>query len=563
MSGNFGLPKVALAQVKSEPGQIKGNVERVLQAIERAKSQGADLVVFPELVVPGYYALDLFHSSEYVNQNIEAVKFIAKAANGISVLVGFASWDSTSMRAGNCPALYNSAAFLQNGKIVSVHSKSLLPEYGIFQEARYFLPASKANLIALNGKKIGIQICEDLWSADYQLDHAAELVAQGAELIVNLSASPFELGKFERRKSRVESVVKRLQVPYVYTNLVGSYDGYEGEVVFDGRSFVLNSCGDVILQAKAFKEELLVCDFEATGERKPAPTEAQLLTEALVLGIKSYFERLQNISGWASAKALVGLSGGIDSAVVLALAVQALGADRVKAVNLATVFNSAEGIEDCRMMCERLGVALQEINIHELYENFKDRLSTEVENSEQVLAQENLQARLRMIVLMYFANAESRVVLNTGNKTELALDNCTIYGDMLGALAVLGDIDKDRVYSVAEYINQQLLPQAIPQRIIDRVPTAELKPNQIDAHVMGDDPRKLGPIVRDVIENQLTLEEAKVRYSEVITSNLVDRIFGRIENSEWKRRQAPPAIRVTSCAFGVGRRMPMLHGFRG
>ena len=563
MKAGLKLPKIALAQIKCVPGQIESNLENILLAVEKAKQDLADLIVFPELAIPGYCALDLFHRAGYIVENIKALDKIAAAADGISILVGFAQWDGQSFRAGNRPAIYNSAAFLANRELVSVHSKSLLPSYGIFQEDRYFLPASESDLILVNDVKIGVQICEDLWSAEYQLDHAATLVARGAQLIVNLSASPFEVSKHERRLAKVREVTTKFSIPYAYTNLIGSYDGYEGEIVFDGRSFILNASGDIIDELPAFEEQVKTFDLTGEPKRLPVPSEAQLLTEALILGTKSYFDRLSTISGWSEPKALIGLSGGIDSAVVLSLAVLALGADRVRAVNLATTYNSAEGIEDCRLMCQHIGVQLEEINIQELYEKFREQLNAESVNNTQTLAQENLQARIRMLVLMYLANLNGQVVLNTGNKTELALDNCTIYGDMLGALAVLGDLDKDRVYLVADYINQYLPRAAIPQRIIDRVPTAELKPNQIDADVMGDDPRKLGPIVRDVIENRLSLERAKSLYSAQLDPQLLDRIYRRLENSEWKRRQAPPAIRVSSCAFGVGRRVPMLHGYRG
>ena len=409
-----------------------------------------------------------------------------------------------------------------------------------------------------------MEICEDLWSEGYTQDPTAELIKQGAELIINLSASPFDLVNFSARERCLLNAAKQSNVPFVYVNLVGSYDGYEGELVFDGRSLVLNAEGESVAQAKAFNEDLLIIDLaNLKGSNSlPVLSEIEEIHQALKLGLNDYFLRLEQCTSLSQAPAIVGISGGIDSAVVAAVAVEVLGADRVIGVNIPTRFNSQAGISDSQKLCQNLGIRFETVSIDSICHDYqKILLNSFPQIKTSSLAFENLQARQRMVVLMYFANLLNGVVLSTGNKTELALDNCTIYGDLIGAINILGDLDKDRVYQLAEYINHSATSEIIPQAIIDRIPTAELKANQVDADVMGAEPAIIAPLVRAIIEAQLSRSEIERKFASQFSVELIRSVYTKLARSEWKRRQAPPAVRVTSTAFGLGRRIPVLHKF--
>jgi NAD+ synthase (glutamine-hydrolysing) len=556
--------RVAVAQITTDPGDIRKNAEKIVEYIQEARSKGADLVVFPELAVTGYCSMDLLWDRDYLSQNLAALQRIREATAGITVVVGFVDVDPNGSMSGGRPRIFNSAAIIRDRELLAVQDKTLLPNYDIFFENRYFAPPRGSHVVQAGTLKIGAEICEDLWTEGYAEDPADRLVRNGAELVVNLSASPFHLGKSPVRHALVSSTACEKKVPFVYANLVGAFDGFEGEVVFDGRSMIVGPNGKLVSAAAGFKEQLLISDIYAEQEMQlPEVEEVAELHDALVLGIKDYFRRVGTLEKANFKAAYIGLSGGIDSAVVAALAVEALGPDKVVGLTMPSRYNSDETKGDARILAENLGIRFKSVSIEGQFQACADTFAQDEELSAlpEGVAEQNIQARLRMLDLMYYANKTNGLVLNTGNKTEIALDNCTIYGDMVGGFSVLGDVDKDRVYALARYINQRAQREVIPVSTIDRIPSAELKPNQKDEEVMGADPQRIAPLVRSIIEEGLSLSEANRRFAADFGEPLIRRTFQRIDRSEWKRRQAAPGIRVTPHSFGIGRRMPISHGF--
>jgi NAD+ synthetase len=556
--------RVAVAQISTDPGMIRQNTDKIVSYINEAKEKGADMVVFPELTIPGYCSMDLLWDKDYLAANLAALERIKEASAGITIIVGFVDMDPNDSLPGGRPKIFNSAAIIRDGELLAVQDKTLLPDYDIFSENRYFAPPRGSRVVQAGPIKIGAEICEDLWTKGYEVDPAERLVHQGAELVVNLSASPFHIGKLPVRMALVSETARAKGVPLVYANLVGSFDGYEGEVVFDGRSMVVGKSGKIVGAAEGFKEQLVISDIYDEKEISLPKTERVAeLHDALVLGIKDYFRRVGSIEKGNFRYAYVGLSGGIDSALVAALAVEALGPDKVIGVTLPSRYNSAETRSDAEVLARNLGIRFKTLSIESQFKACSDAFATDPDlvAAPEGVADQNVQARLRMLDLMYYANKTQGIVLNTGNKTELALDNCTIYGDMVGGFSVLGDVDKDRVYELSRHINARAGREIIPVSTIERVPTAELKPNQTDSEVMGADPEKIAPLVRTVIEEGLSISEALQRFSESWDEALIRRTYQRIDRSEWKRRQAAPGIRVTPHSFGIGRRMPISHGF--
>jgi len=558
--------RVAVAQIATYPGQIEQNTQKIISYIERARDAGARLVVFPEMTIPGYQCLDLLYNPNYISDNLAALQKIRAATAGITVIVGFVepTAERTESRPGGRPHLYNSAAIIHDGKIVAVQHKSLLPTYEIFDEERYFIPGQDRNVVEVDGIKIGTQICEDLWSQGYSIDPSSELALNGADLIVNISASPFHVGKFGVRAELLCSTVRRTATPIIYANLVGSYDGYEGEVLFDGRSLVVAGDGKVLGVGQGFNDDLILVDLALQHEvALPTIDRTAELYSALVMGIRDYFGRRSRITGAPIPKAVIGLSGGIDSALVAALCVEALGPSNVIGVTMPSRYSSQATLADAFKLAENLGIHCKVIAIDKECEAVEAslRLDPEFAARPSDVTEENIQARIRMVNLMAIANKLGGLMVNTGNRTELIMNNCTIYGDMTGGFSVLGDVDKDRVYELANYINKQAASEIIPESTITRVPSAELKENQADENVMGAPPQLLAPIAREIFEQRLTLTEAQVRFKGRVPEGVIRNIFVRSDEFEWKSRQMPPALRVTSHAYGVGRRMPMNHGF--
>jgi NAD+ synthetase len=558
--------RVAVAQIRTTPGRISENTERIIACIHAAKERGANLVVFPELTIPGYCSMDLLFNPNYVRDNLLALEKIRSATKGITAIVGFVDTDVSASRPGGRPVLYNSAAIIHDGVVVSVQDKDLLPNYEIFFEERYFQSARSRNVVEVGGIRLGTQICEDLWSDGYPANPTQELSRQLPDLIVNLSASPFHLGKLASRAALVGRAATEAQVPFVYANLIGSYDGFEGQLVFDGRSIVTGPSGEIKGLGAGFEEELLLVDV--FGPQKmvlPEVDEVAELHDALVLGIKDYFCREGRLSQKKFEKAIIGVSGGIDSALVAALAVEALGSENVLGITLPSQYNSSATISDAELLARNLGIQLITSPIQSQVDACLDtyRSQSAIASLPEDVSEENVQARLRMLGLMFFANKLRGLVLNTGNKTELALDNCTIYGDMVGGFSVLGDVDKDRVFALSHYINRRAGTALIPLSTIERPPSAELKPGQTDDQVMGAPPHLIAPMVREIIEQSLPFPEALKRFEGTFSHKVIEGVYQKLDRSEWKRRQAAPAIRVTPHAFGNGRRVPMNHGYLG
>ncbi len=556
--------RVAIAQIATYPGHIEKNAEKIIEYIGKARAAGASLVVFPELTITGYQCMDLFYNPRYIARNLEALQRIREATAGITAIVGFVEPAPHTTRPGGRPVLYNAAAIIHDGKVVDVQHKSLLPTYEIFDEDRHFVPGRERKVVNVGGVKIGTEICEDLWSDGYSIDPTSELVSKGAELIVNLSASPFHVRKLPVRAGLVQSAAEKNGVPFIYANLVGGYDGFEGEVLFDGRSMVMAKGGKLLGMAKGFQDDLLIVDVAGQKEMQiPQVPDVAELHDALVMGIRDYFSRRGRITGAPVPRAIIGLSGGIDSALVAALCVEALGPDKVLGLTMPSQYSSTGTFNDALKLAENLGIPCKIVPIKPETDAVESSLRADPEFAAKPedVTEENIQARIRMTNIMAYGNKLGGLMVNTGNKTELILNNCTIYGDMTGGFSVLGDVDKDRVYALSRFINERAGREIIPQSTIDRIPSAELKPDQADENVMGAPPQVIAPIAREIFETGVTLTEALERYRGQISEKAIRNIFVRSDEFEWKSRQMPPALRVTPHAYGIGRRMPMNHGF--
>ena len=539
--------KIALAQVNAVVGDLRGNAEKILAALGEAARRGAALAIFPEQALGGYPALDLWEETGFAAANEAALAALARKVRGTAALVGFVSRNRN--RVGK-PAR-NSAAFLHDGRIVAVRHKTLLPTYDVFDEARYFEPASDNRPIAWGGRKLGVTICEDAWtegpSATRRLYAADPIAAQaraGADLLLNLSASPFLRGKTAVRRHLLRAHARRWKKPLFYCNAVGGND----EIVFDGGSLAYDAKGGLRARAAFASPDLLVVDSETwEGARcSPEPDEVGQVGQALTLGIKDFAEKC------GLRTAFVGLSGGIDSAVVAALAARALGPGRVVGVSMPSAYSSRGSVDDAKELARNLGIELRCAPISGVYRELLKALGPGWGGGSPDLAEQNLQARARGAILMSLANKTRRgFVLTTGNKSELAVGYCTLYGDMCGALAPIADAPKRLVYQLAAWLNSDA--EIVPRGTIEKPPSAELKPGQKDQ----DD---LPPYdqVDDALEAwvQSRLDPAKVA-RVVGDKKVAETLLDRMDLSEFKRRQAPPCLKISSKAFGVGRRMPI------
>lgn len=542
--------RIALAQLNTTVGDIAGNEGLVLEAYRRGVEAQVELVLTPELSLTGYPPRDLLLRESFIRANQAALERLAAAVGEVGLIVGFVG--ENPVRPGR--PLTNAAALLHRGRVVAIRTKTLLPTYDVFDEDRYFEPASENAVIHWEGRRLGLTICEDIWNdaefgvqRRYRPDPAAALVASGAQILINLSASPWQLGKEQRRSALLRSLARRHQVPVVYCNLVGGND----ELVFDGRSLAFNSAGGCLGEAAHFSSDFLVVDTEAAGDRPLAPlADEALLHDALVLGMRDYVGKC----GFRSV--VLGLSGGIDSALVAALAVDALGAENVRGLALPTQFSSAGSIDDARSLAENLGIRFDVVPIQGSFEALKRQMEPLFEGRPEDTAEENLQARLRGVTLMAMSNKFGSLLLTTGNKSELAVGYCTLYGDMCGGLAVISDLPKTWVYRVSRWMNRDR--EIIPSSSITKAPSAELRPNQTDQD-------SLPPYeVLDAILEAYVVEDRPA--AEIITTGFseadVRRVVRLIDLSEYKRRQAAPGLKVTSRAFGVGRRQPVAQRWR-
>jgi NAD+ synthase (glutamine-hydrolysing) len=544
--------KIALAQLNYHIGNFEANREQIIQHIKVAKEQRAELVVFSELAVCGYYPNDLLERSEFIDKCIESVNIIAAYCQDIAVLVGAPSINSSP----NGKMLLNSAYFLRDGKIVSIHSKTLLPTYDVFDEYRHFEPNRDFNLIELNGMRLAVTICEDLWYNQpvfstfgrenlYALCPVAEYCKQDPNLIINLSASPFSYNQAKLRKQILLDNARKYAVPIIYVNQVGA----QTELIFDGGSLFVDQAGEIVREMAYFSPDFTIIDTDDCAADRVVQSETETIVkihDALVLGIRDYFSK----TGFKTAT--LGLSGGIDSAVTLALAEQALGASNIHVLLMPSKFSSDHSVDDAVKLADNLGVKYDIIKIHQIVEAFDVTLAPVFAGRGYDLTEENIQARVRGTLLMGLSNKFGHILLNTSNKSESAVGYGTLYGDMNGGLSVLGDVYKTDVFALAQYINQHR--EVIPLNTILKPPSAELRPDQKDSDSLPEY-EVLDKILFDYIE--LAKSPAAIIESGFDEAT-VQRTILLVNRNEYKRFQTPPILRVSSKAFGFGRKMPLV-----
>lgn len=544
--------QIAIGQINSTIGDFSGNVRKILEFSFRAGKNGAEIIVFPELALCGYPPMDLLEHPDFVRENFTALERLQKELPpSVAVVLGHVSKHSGSATR----SLQNSISIFLGGEIVHQQAKTLLPTYDVFDEARYFEPANMQNAWNYKGVKIGICICEDIWwevegSFHYTENPVHNLLKQNIDLLLVPSASPFYTGKSEIRRKLINRINREGKIPVVYVNMAGANDS----LIFDGRSVVFNDQGKLCAMGAGFQEDLLFCNLTA-GSHPGSPGSTintinaskleyekyEEIRQALCLGISDYlaktgFERVH-----------LGLSGGVDSALVLTLAVQALGPERIRAFMLPSRYSSEGSIKDSLKLCQNLGLTPDTINIDPVYNSFEEALSAQFAGSEAGLAEENLQARIRGNILMAWSNKFNSLLLTTGNKSELGVGYCTLYGDMAGALAVIGDLFKTEVYELCRHINRS--KEIIPEEILTKPPSAELRPGQKDQD-------SLPPYeTLDAILKQYFLQGQTVL--PTFDPKLVQRIITLVARAEYKRYQAPPVLKISPKAFGVGRRMPI------
>ena len=543
--------KIALAQLNPTVGDLAGNEARILAAYRRGVEAGVEMVVFPELAITGYPPRDVLHKSRFTPDNLAVLERLAAATGATGLLVGFVGLNER--RPGR--EATNSVALLQHGKILATRAKMLLPTYDVFDEDRYFEPARENTPVEFNGRKIGLTICEDVWNDEafwderrYLRNPARELVEAGAEILFNVSASPWHLGKDRLRVEMLSSLAAQIRRPFVYCNAIGGND----ELLFDGASLAFDAAGRLVAQGAMFSEDFLVLDTAtATPIAPAAPADEEALYRALVLGVRDYFHKC----GFQSA--VLGLSGGIDSALTAVIAVEALGAENVRGVSLPSQYSSQGSLDDARILAENLGIRYDIVPIQPVFEPVKAQLAGIFAGRGEDTTEENIQARLRGVILMAMSNKFGSLLLTTGNKSELAVGYCTLYGDMCGGLAVISDVPKTMVYRLSEWINRDC--EIIPRDTITKPPSAELRPDQTD-----QDSLPPYDVLDAILEAYVVGGKSR---AEIVAAGFdqptVDRVVRLIDMNEYKRRQAAPGLKITSKAFGVGRRMPIAQRYRG
>ena len=541
--------KIALAQINPTVGDFDGNTRKILKFTEQAVQGSADLVIFPELAVCGYPPADLLEKPAFVARAGQVIEEIAAqtASSGISVICGYV----TPAHRSTGKHVMNTAAFLRNGRVEFTQSKMLLPFYDVFDEQRYFAPAHHQKLFMLGGEQIALTICEDAWNDKsfwenrlYSIDPVEELMRTGGSIVLNISASPYWRGKLETRREMLAAIARRHCKPVIMVNQVGGNDS----LVFDGSSLALDRNGEVIARAASFEEDIVFVDTKSlAGDVHPQPeSDDEATYRALVLGTRDYVRKC------GFSKTVIALSGGIDSALVAAIGVEALGRENVLALGMPSPYSSEGSIDDSRRLAENLGIEFEVLPISTLFEQFNQVLAPLFAGLQPDITEENIQSRIRGDLLMAAANKFNALALTTGNKSEMSTGYCTLYGDMAGALAVIGDVFKTQVYDLCRYINRQR--EIIPAAILEKAPSAELRPGQKDTDSLPPYD-VLDPILESYIERYETPEcIAKLHGFDL---EMVRRVVKLVERSEYKRQQAAPVLKVTPKAFGMGRRFPI------
>ena len=536
--------KISLSQINPTVGDLRGNTEKIIKEIEKAKDLSSDLIVFPELSLIGYPPRDLIYNPDLARAVGKIINdVIAPTSYDIGIILGCPSYDGNS--------IYNSALFFYKGRLFFRQDKTLLPSYDVFDETRYFKPAKDISTISFRGLRLGITICEDIWNDKdywnrrlYEVDPVEKLISQGIDLIINISASPYYYKKCSLRLDMLTHIAKKYKKEIIYVNQVGGND----ELIFDGSSLVVDKNGFILWRGKAFEEDFGTIDITQDTTSKETPDnikeDISYIYRALVLGIRDYFAK----TGFK--KALVAISGGIDSSVAVCLAVSALGSENVLGISMPSRYSSKESVIDAEILARNLGIEFRVVPIEKVFSSFIELLNPE-DRPLMDMAEENLQARIRGNIIMFISNREGYLVLSTGNKSELAMGYCTLYGDMSGGLLVIGDLPKTLVYELARFINRER--EMIPSRVFIKPPSAELRPNQKDEDSLP--PYSiLDPIIRAYVEDNLPTDRIVEMGFE---RDLVENVIKRIDLAEYKRRQSAPILKITTKAFGIGRRMPI------
>ena len=539
--------KIALGQINPTVGDFSGNAAKIVAYSQKALSADAGLIMFPELAVCGYPPRDLVERPSFVERNRTTMEGIAAQTKGIAVICGMV----TPAKAESGKTVMNSAALLRDGRVEFIQSKMLLPTYDVFDEMRNFAPAASQQLFAFCGRQMALTICEDAWNDEhfwnkrlYRVDPVEELVRAGGNFVLNISASPFWLGKRELRRDMLSAIATNKKVPVAMVNQVGGNDS----LVFDGSSIVIAPDGRIVAQGKSFEEDLVFFD-SATLEGDLHPQvegEEGSAYEALVLGTRDYVRKC------GFSKAIIGLSGGIDSALTAAIAVDALGAENVIGIGMPGPYSSPGSISDARELANNLKIRFELLSINEIYDGARTTLAPVFAGLPQDVTEENIQSRARGLLLMAISNKFGALVLSTGNKSELAVGYCTLYGDMVGGLAVISDVPKTLVYKLSHYVNARR--SVIPQATLEKPPSAELRPDQKDSDSLPPYD-VLDPILEDYVEEAFSAEQ--IARAHNLDLALVKRVIAMVARSEYKRQQAAPGIKITHKAFGYGRRFPI------
>ena len=553
--------RIGVAQINTTVGDLTGNAKRIIKAIDAARERGANVVVFPEMTVCGYPPEDLLYKKHFIRKNADVLRSLRKYAKDMILIVGYVDFDKEG--------IYNAAAVLEKGKIAGVYRKEFLPNYGVFDEKRYFVAGSRNAVFRIGNVRAGISICEDIWLEDGV--HRSQIKAS-PDVLINLSASPYDINKLESRRKLLARRAREANAFVVYVNLIGGQD----EIVFDGGSCAVDQKGRCIASAKVFEEDLLLVDIpepkqkkrflkheiclttshqqalSLKGRKEALPDRIEMVYKALVLGTRDYIQK----NGFD--KVVVGLSGGIDSSLVAKVAVDALGSDKVIGVTMPSQYTSLGTRTDAGQMADNLGIEILEVAIDPVMKVYLESLKEGFKGMPADAAEENIQARIRGNILMGLSNKHGWIVLTTGNKSEMAVGYCTLYGDMSGGFAVIKDVYKTTVYELARYCNRQAGKDVIPQSVIDRAPSAELRPGQKDQDSLPSYDI-LDRILIEYIEKHRSFEEIVRKVGD---EKVVRQVLRLVDKSEYKRRQAPPGVKITPRAFGKDWRLPITNGYK-